>query len=196
MGYLKRREVFIYSIGIDVGYSAVKVSLIDFSNDKRNIVYSKYTIYISIKDGRVVDFMMNKICAAGTGSFLEEQAKKLEIEIEEFGEMALKSKKPVYLGDRCTVFIEASVADKLSKGVKHEDIAVGLCRSIVKNYFNKVVGNKKVGKRILLQGGIAHNQGVINAFRANLKEISDGITLNVPEFFSVTGAIGAGLFAK
>lgn len=151
--------------------------------------------YISIKDGRVVDFTMNKICAAGTGSFLEEQAKKLGIDIEKFGDIALNSKNPVYLGDRCTVFIEASVADKLSKGVKHEDIAAGLCHSIVKNYLNKVVGSKRIGKRILLQGGIAYNQGVVNAFRANLGDSSQSF-LSVPQFFSVTGSIGAGLLAK
>lgn len=147
--------------------------------------------YIALKDGRVVDFQMNKVCAAGTGSFLEEQAKKLGVDIRDFARMALEGKKPVNLGERCTVFIESSVGTHLSRGTSLPDIAAGLCYSIVRNYLNRVVGRKPIGERILLQGGLAFNQGVLNAFRA-----LTGKDVQVAPFFSVTGAYGAALLAR
>ncbi|WP_094228353.1 acyl-CoA dehydratase activase [Methanolobus psychrotolerans] len=147
--------------------------------------------YISLNGGMVTDFQMNKICAAGTGSFIEEQANRFDIDIDDFGKIALKGNKPVYLGERCTVFIETSIAAHLAGGTLMEDITSGLCYSIAKNYLNRVVGHKKIGNRIFLQGGIAHNQGVINAFRVlTCKDIV------VPPFFSVTGAYGAAVLTK
>ena len=147
--------------------------------------------FISIEKGAVVDFQMNKICAAGTGSFIEEQAKKFNIPIEDFGDIALSSDKPISLGERCTVFIETSIAACLSRGAELNDIVSGLCYSIVNNYLDRVVGQKKVGNKIFLQGGLAYNQGVINAFRA-----VTGKEIIVPPFFSVTGAFGAALLTK
>lgn len=142
--------------------------------------------FISIDNGAVIDFQMNKICAAGTGSFIEEQAKKFNIPIEKFGDIALASDHPISLGERCTVFIETSVAACLSRGAELNDIVSGLCYSIVKNYLDKVVGQKKIGNKIFFQGGLAYNQGVVNAFRA-----VTGKEIIVPPFFSVTGAFGA-----
>lgn len=147
--------------------------------------------YIGLEDGVVTDFQMNKICAAGTGSFIEEQAKKFNIPIEEFGGIALKSGNPIHLGERCTVFIETSIAGNLSRGAKLEDIASGLCYSIVKNYIGRVVGQKKIGKKVFFQGGVAYNQGVVNAFRA-----LTGKEIVIPPFFSVTGAYGAAILTK
>lgn len=147
--------------------------------------------YISLENGRVTDFQMNKICAAGTGSFIEEQSKKFDIPVEKFGNIALRGKKPVNLGERCTVFIGTSIAAHLAEGTVIEDIASGLCYSIVKNYLNRVVGNKKIGSRIFLQGGIAYNQGVVNAFRA-----LTGREIIVPRFFSVTGAYGVAVLTR
>jgi len=144
--------------------------------------------FISLKNGVVVDFAMNKICAAGTGSFIEEQSIKMGIDIEKFGGMALSGDKPVDLGDRCTVFIEGSILKALSIGENKNNIVAGLCYSIIKNYLNRVVENRNLGNKILLQGGIAHNQGVVNAFRA-----LTGKEIIVPEFFSVTGAYGIAL---
>ena len=147
--------------------------------------------YIGIEDGIVKDFQMNKICAAGTGSFVEEQSKKFDIPIEDFGDIALRSNCPINLGERCTVFIETSIASNLSRGAEIEDIASGLCYSIVKNYMARVVGQKKVGNKIFFQGGLAYNQGVVNAFRA-----LTGKEIIVPPFFSVTGAYGAAVLTK
>lgn len=147
--------------------------------------------YISIEDKLIKDFEMNKICAAGTGAFIEEQIKKIGISLEEFGDIALAGDNPCDLGDRCTVFIEGNIGKAIAQNESIENISAGLAYSIVKNYLTRVVGNRKIGEKILLQGGIAHNQAVVNAFRATLnKEII------VPRFFSVTGALGAAVLLK
>ncbi len=147
--------------------------------------------YIRLKNGKVIDFQMNKICAAGTGSFLEEQANKFDIPIQDFGDMALAGGNPIHLGERCTVFMESSVASHLAAGEKHEDIVAGLCYAIVKNYLNRVVGRKTIGNKIFFQGAVAYNQGVVNAFRS-----LTGKSVHVPPFFSVTGAYGVSIIAR
>lgn len=147
--------------------------------------------FIRLRNGAVSDFEMNKICAAGTGSFIEEQAKKLGIPMDEFGDLALQSQNPMDLGDRCTVFIETNIAASMSREAKLEDIAAGLAYAIVKNYLHKVVGKKEIGGKVFFQGGVAYNQAVVNAFRAIL-----GSRVEVPKFFSVTGAYGAAILAK
>ena len=121
--------------------------------------------YISIENGVVVDFEMNKVCAAGTGSFLEEQAEKLNIRIvEEFGVMALASENPVKLGDRCTVFMESDLNTFMQKGARNDNLVGGLAYSIVYNYLQKVVADRKVGERIFFQGGVTNNKAVVAAF--------------------------------
>jgi len=147
--------------------------------------------FISLENGVVVDFQMNRICAAGTGSFLEEQAKKLDLPLDRFGEAALRGGAPTALGERCTVFIESAVAAHLARGAAVDDLAAGLCHAIVRNYLHRVVGRKRVGQRIFFQGGVAFNQGVVNAFR-----VETGKDVTVPPFFSVTGAYGAALLAR
>ncbi|MEN6616138.1 MAG: acyl-CoA dehydratase activase [Syntrophorhabdus sp.] len=147
--------------------------------------------YISIDNGVIVDFEMNKACAAGTGSFLEEQAERLDISIkEEFGNLALQSKKPVKMGERCTVFIESDVIHQQQRGSHREDIISGLAYSIVQNYLNKVVVDRRVGKRIFFQGGTAFNKGVVAAFEKVV-----GMPITVPSHHDVTGAIGVAILA-
>ena len=147
--------------------------------------------YISLRDGVVVDFEMNKVCAAGTGSFLEEQAEKLSLRIEEeFGETALRAPDPARLGERCTVFMESDLTNLMQKGVKREDLVAGLSYSIVHNYLNKVVGDRRIGDHIFFQGGVAANQAVVAAFEKVL-----GKEIIVPPHHDVTGAIGAALLA-
>ena len=147
--------------------------------------------YIQIEDGRVVDFQMNKICAAGTGSFVEEQAARMGIPINEFGPLALTAKNPASLGERCTVFIETAIAAASAEGIAQNEIAAGLCYAIVKNYLHKVVGTKPVGNHIVLQGGVAYNPGIVAAFRAFYGE-----RLIVNPYFSISGAFGVALLAK
>ncbi len=147
--------------------------------------------YISLQDGAVIDFEMNKVCAAGTGSFLQEQAEKLNINIEEeFGDLALKSKRPVNCGERCTVFMESDLVAHQQSGVPKEDLVAGLAYSIVYNYLNKVMGDKRVGNYIFFQGGVAWNKAVVAAF-----EMVTGKKITVPPHHDVTGAIGAAILA-
>mgnify|MGYP003681892236 CR=1 FL=1 len=147
--------------------------------------------YVSLDHGAVVDFTMNKVCAAGTGSFLEEQAERLGVKIDrEFGDAALAAKSPCFLGDRCTVFVESSLNHYLQIGVAKDDLIAGLCYSIVYNYLNKVVESRKVGEVILFQGGTAYNRGVRAAF-----EKVTGKKIILPPHHDVMGAIGAALIA-
>ncbi|MFP3155013.1 acyl-CoA dehydratase activase [Lachnospiraceae bacterium ZAX-1] len=147
--------------------------------------------YISLRDGRTGDFQMNKICAAGTGSFIEEQATKLNIPLEQYGDMALSADAPADLGEHCTVFIESRVEAFLAQGVSRGNIAAGLCYSIINNYLNRVVGTKPIGNCILLQGGVAYNPGIVAAFKGIF-----GNRIFVAPYFSVSGAVGAALLAK
>ncbi|OFW52472.1 MAG: hypothetical protein A2163_11635 [Actinobacteria bacterium RBG_13_35_12] len=144
--------------------------------------------FISLENGVVVDFEMNKVCAAGTGSFLEEQAERFDIKIENFGDMALKAKNPLNLGERCTVFMETNVYSHYQKGAGIEDILAGLAYSIAMNYINRVVGRKKIGDKIFFQGAVAFNKSVIAAFENYL-----GKEVIVPENHEVTGAIGTAI---
>ncbi len=147
--------------------------------------------FISIDNGVIVDFEMNKVCAAGTGSFLEEQEEKQDINIvQEFGDLALGAAKPVRLGDRCTVFMESDLNSHQQKGASKENLVGGLAYSIVHNYLQKVVGNKRVGERIFFQGGVTNNRSVVAAF-----EKVTGKSIHVPPHFDVTGAIGAAMLA-
>jgi len=148
--------------------------------------------YISIENGVVVDFEMNKVCAAGTGSFLEEQAEKLNINIVgEFGCMALNSECPVKLGDRCTVFMESDLNSFMQKGARNENLVGGLAYSIVYNYLQKVVADRRVGDKIFFQGGVTNNKAVVAAFEQVL-----GKKIIIPPHFDVTGAIGAAILAQ
>jgi predicted CoA-substrate-specific enzyme activase len=148
--------------------------------------------YISVDQGVVVDFEMNKVCAAGTGSFLEEQAEKLGVDIQEdFSRLALGTDRPARLGDRCTVFMESDLNSLQQKGHDTAQLVGGLAYSIVYNYIQKVVGTKRIGERIFFQGGVANNRSVIAAFEA-----VTGRQITVPPHFDVTGAIGAAMLAR
>ncbi|MEI6274336.1 MAG: acyl-CoA dehydratase activase [Prolixibacteraceae bacterium] len=148
--------------------------------------------YIRIENGVVVDFEMNKVCAAGTGSFLEEQAEKLDINIvNEFGNLALSSHQPCKLGDRCTVFMESDLNSHQQKGEARENLVGGLAYSIVHNYIRKVVGTKPVGNKIFFQGGVTNNKSVVAAF----EEVT-GKKIIIPPHYDVTGAIGAAILSR
>ncbi|MGO9952074.1 MAG: acyl-CoA dehydratase activase [Dissulfurispiraceae bacterium] len=147
--------------------------------------------YIAIRDGIIFDFEMNKACAAGTGSFLEEQAEKLDISVKgEFADAAFRSDNPCRLGERCTVFMENSLMSNLQRGHEKDDLLAGLSYSIVQNYINRVVAGKPVGKNIFFQGGVAFNKAVVAAFEKYV-----GAKVTVPDNHDVTGAIGMALLA-
>lgn len=146
---------------------------------------------IIIRDGVVVDFGMNAVCAAGTGSFLDSQASRLKIPIEEFGEIALKSKNPVQIAGRCTVFAESDMIHKQQIGHREEDIINGLCFALVRNYLANVAKGKEIKPPILFQGGVSENKGLRAAFQQELNE-----NIIVPEYNKVMGALGCCLLAK
>jgi predicted CoA-substrate-specific enzyme activase len=148
--------------------------------------------FISIENGVVVDFAMNEACAAGTGSFLEEQAEKLGISIkDEFARLALAAAVPTRLGERCTVFMERDVTGWLHKGETVPNILAGLAYSIALNYLNRVVRGRRIGNVIYFQGGTAYNDAVAAAFAGLL-----GKKITVPPYNGVIGAIGMALIAR
>ncbi|HHY13807.1 MAG TPA: 2-hydroxyglutaryl-CoA dehydratase [Thermoanaerobacterales bacterium] len=146
---------------------------------------------IIIRNGIVVDFAMNTVCAAGTGSFLDRQANRLDIPIWEFGKLALKSTTKVRIAGRCAVFAESDMVHKQQMGYKYEDIIWGLCRALVRNYLNNVAKGKDIKGPILFQGGVAANEGIKAAFEDHLK-----CEVKVPKYFDVMGAYGAAILAK
>jgi len=148
--------------------------------------------YIQLRDGVITDFEMNKACAAGTGSFLEEQAEKLAVAVkDEFAALALGARNPCALGERCTVFMENSLQGALQRGANKADLLAGLAYSIVENYLNRVVAGRPVGQHIFFQGGTAFNKAVVAAFEKHL-----GRRVTVPEHNDVSGAIGMALIAR
>jgi len=190
-----------YLIGDFVGADIIKneitaqaraAAVIDSQVDTIFEIGGQDSKYISLDHGAVVDFEMNKVCAAGTGSFLEEQAEKLGINIkQEFGKLALSAPAPVRLGERCTVFMESDLVHHQQSGATKENLVAGLSYSIVHNYLNRVVAGRKVGNRIFFQGGVAANKGVVAAF-----EHVVGKPITVPEHHEVTGAIGVAVIAQ
>lgn len=149
---------------------------------------SKITI---LRQGMAVDFAMNTVCAAGTGSFLDHQALRLNIPIEEFGLRALQSNSPVHISGRCTVFAESDMIHKQQVGHLTEDILYGLCRTLVRNYLNNLSFGKEILPPVVFQGGVAFNQGIVRALNETL-----GTKVIVPPHHEVMGAIGAATLAS
>jgi predicted CoA-substrate-specific enzyme activase len=146
---------------------------------------------ILLRRGMVADFGMNTVCAAGTGSFLDHQAARLGIAIEEFGERALQSRNPVRVTGKCTVFAESDMIQKQQMGHRTEDILYGLCQALARNYLSNVGLGKEIRTPVVFQGGVAFNQGMVRAFREALE--TDEVI--VPPHHEAMGAIGAALLA-
>ncbi len=146
---------------------------------------------ILLRDGIVIDFAMNTVCAAGTGSFLDHQAQRLGIPIEEFGSYALNSTVSCQIAGRCSVFAESDMIHKQQMGYRMEDIIYGLCQALVRNYLNNLAKGKDLIAPIVFQGGVAANAGMKRAFEEALQ-----IQITIPEHHHVMGAIGAALLAR
>lgn len=144
---------------------------------------------ISMENGKVVDFLMNDRCAAGTGKFLEYTAKALEISLDELGTLAQFSKNPAKISSMCTVFAESEVISLRARQVKKEDIAAGLIESITQR---TIVMVKKLGIKpdVAFVGGVAKNPGIVKT----LEKVLD-IKIKLPEEPQITGALGAALLA-
>lgn len=146
---------------------------------------------ILLRGGVVYDFAMNTVCAAGTGSFLDRQAARLEISIEDFGSYALRSQSPVRIAGRCAVFAESDMIHKQQSGHCREDIIAGLCEALVRNYLANLAKGKEIKEPIMFQGGVAANAGIVMAFEKEL-----GAKITIPKYYDVMGAYGAALLAK
>lgn len=186
-------------IGLMLGANVVKneimchaIGTLQFYKDCRTIleIGGQDSKIIILNNGIITDYAMNTLCAAGTGSFLSSQAKRIGVDINKFGELALKSNNPVKIASRCTVFAESDLIHKAQLGYKKEDIVAGLCKSIVYNYLNNVGKGKKILKPIVFQGGVSKNIGVVKYF----SEILDSEII-VDENSHLMGAIGAAVLS-
>jgi len=148
--------------------------------------------YIGTRGGHLSGFEMNKICAAGTGSFLEEQADGLGVSIfDEFAGLAFESRAPRDLGSKCTVFMEAELRRAQQEGTPLPDICSGLAYSVARNYLEKVVAGREIGQTVVFQGGTASNAAVVAAFASLL-----GRPIRVHPHNRISGAIGMALIAE
>ncbi len=148
--------------------------------------------YISLQNTYPLDFDMNKVCSAGTGSFLHELANKFDINIvNEFQNVALSSHSPVQLSERCTVFMESDLVAYDQMDIPKQDLMAGLCFAIVANYLNRVVGKRTIGKKIMFLGGPSLNKAVVAAFESTLDA-----EIFVPKHREVMGAFGAAVSLK
>jgi len=145
---------------------------------------------LKIKDGKLIDFVMNDKCAAGTGRFLEVIAKALGLKLEDLGSISLKSTNKVNISNTCTIFAQQEVISRLSEGVPLEDVVAGLHEAIA----SRTVGmlrRLKIEPDVVFTGGVAKNSGVVKAVRENLER-----EVLVPDDPLISGALGAALLGK
>jgi predicted CoA-substrate-specific enzyme activase len=149
---------------------------------------------MKVKDGIINEILLNEACSSGCGSFLETFANSLNMEIKDFAKEALFAKNPVDLGSRCTVFMNSRVKQAQKEGAEVGDISAGLSYSVIKNALQKVIkvkDPKKMGKKIIVQGGTFYNNAVLRAFEL----ISEREVVR-PNIAGIMGAFGAALIAK
>jgi predicted CoA-substrate-specific enzyme activase len=149
---------------------------------------SKVTI---VRNGMVEDFAMNLVCAAGTGSFLDSQARRLNMPVEEFGRIAMESEDPVNIAGRCTVFAESDMIHKQQTGFSRKDIIMGLCMALARNFVGNVCRGKELRPPFLFQGGVSANPGIRRAFETVL-----GHPVIIPKYAPVMGAYGAAILVQ
>ena len=176
-----KNEITAHAVAASVNVPGVQTILEIGGQDSKIII---------LRDGIVTDFAMNTVCAAGTGSFLDQQAGRLNVRIEDFGEIALKSKTPARIAGRCGVFAESDLIHKQQLGYPVEDLLYGLCQALVRNYLANLALGKELLPIVTFQGGVATNVGMVKAFEEALNT-----KIVVPENHQTMGAIGAALLA-
>lgn len=141
--------------------------------------------------GRVVNFVMNDKCAAGTGRFLEVMARALEVDIDRFGTLSLQADNPAKISSLCAVFAESEVISLMAKGEKRENIIAGIHEAISSRVTAMAgrLGIRSAGS-IMMTGGVAKNIGMVKALEKSL-----GVALHVSSYAQMTGAIGAAALA-
>lgn len=176
-----KNEITAHAVAASINVPGVQTILEIGGQDSKIII---------LRDGIVTDFAMNTVCAAGTGSFLDQQANRLNVPIELFGETALKSENPARIAGRCGVFAESDLIHKQQLGYPVEDLLYGLCQALVRNYLSNLALGKELLPTVTFQGGVATNSGMVKAFEQAL-----GTKVIVPENHQTMGAIGAALLA-
>jgi predicted CoA-substrate-specific enzyme activase len=176
-----KNEITAHAVAASINVPGVQTILEIGGQDSKIIV---------LRDGVVTDFAMNTVCAAGTGSFLDQQASRLNVPINEFGPTALKSKSPARIAGRCGVFAESDLIHKQQLGYPIEDLLYGLCQALVRNYLSNLALGKDIQPIVVFQGGVASNSGMVKAFEESLET-----EIIVPSNHQTMGAIGAGLLA-
>jgi len=187
-------------IGVALGTTVVKNEITAHAVGTTSVVPDVRTILeiggqdskiILINNGVVSDYAMNTLCAAGTGSFLSSQAKRLDLKLEDFAQLALTSKNPAKIAARCTVFAESDLVHKAQIGYSKADIVAGLCRAIVLNYLNNLAKGKQIKQPIVFQGGVSKNSAVVKEFEKEL-----GCPVYVDPNGHLMGALGMAVLAK
>ncbi len=176
-----KNEITAHAVAASVNIPGVQTILEIGGQDSKIII---------LRDGIVTDFAMNTVCAAGTGSFLDHQASRLNVPIEKFGETALNSTNPARIAGRCGVFAESDLIHKQQLGYPVEDLLYGLCQALVRNYLSNLALGKELLPTVSFQGGVATNSGMVKAFEEALNT-----KVIVPENHQTMGAIGAALLA-
>lgn len=177
-----KNEITAHAIGTLSRYKDVKTILEIGGQDSKLII---------LRNGVVVDYAMNTLCAAGTGAFLSSQAKRLGVEIEDLGKIAKLSKNPSKIAARCTVFAESDLVHKAQIGHSKEDLIAGICNSVVYNYLNNLAKGKKIEDKVVFQGGVSKNEGVVKAFENILQK-----EIYVDENSHLMGALGVAILSK
>jgi len=148
--------------------------------------------YTYITNGVPSDYAMNEACSAGTGSFLEESAyETLGVNMQDIADVALEGKNPPNFNDQCAAFISSDIKNAIHEGIQHEDIVAGLVYSICMNYSNRVKGNRPVGQKVFMQGGVCYNRAVPLAMASLV-----GKPIIVPPEPGLLGAFGVALAVK
>ncbi|MBT3176181.1 MAG: CoA activase [Desulfobacula sp.] len=182
-------------IGADIEpdeITAHATAAVNLNNDVDTIIEiggqdAKFTL---LKDGMVTSSVMNTVCAAGTGSFIEEQALKLDCPLPEYSERTQGVSSPV-ASDRCTVFMERDINYYFAQGYEKNEILASVLHSVRDNYLTKVANIGKIGNCILFQGATAKNKALVAAFEQKLKK-----PIHVSKYCHLTGALGVALLLK
>ena len=187
-------------IGVALGARVVKNEITAHAVGTLSVVPEVKTILeiggqdskiILINKGVVMDYAMNTLCAAGTGSFLTSQAKRLDMDLEDFAKLALTSENPAKIAARCTVFAESDLVHKAQIGHSKADIVAGLCRAIVFNYLNNVGKGKQIKAPVVFQGGVSKNAAVVKEFEKELQ-----MPVHVDPNGHLMGALGVAVLCK
>ncbi|HSA06225.1 MAG TPA: acyl-CoA dehydratase activase [Candidatus Gastranaerophilales bacterium] len=176
-----KNEITAHAVSASINVPGVQTILEIGGQDSKIII---------LRDSIVTDFAMNTVCAAGTGSFLDQQASRLNVPIHEFGPTALKSTSPARIAGRCGVFAESDLIHKQQLGYPIEDLLYGLCQALVRNYLSNLALGKEILPKIVFQGGVASNSGMVKAFEEALNT-----EIIVPQNHQTMGAIGAAILA-